>query len=81
MVTATVRPWGNSQGIILPRNVLKMADIALQDTLEISVQEDGILLRKSKRPASLRDLFAGYKGDYRPAEFDTGEPVGREVFD
>lgn len=30
---------------------------------------------------SLDDLFAGYSGDYQPAECDTGADVGLEVLE
>ena len=39
------------------------------------------MLRKVEPHRTLDDLFAGYTGDYRPTEFDTGVDVGLEVFD
>lgn len=27
---------------------------------------------------TINELFEGYEGDYKPEEWDTGEPVGNE---
>ena len=51
------------------------------DDVEIIASEDGITIRKAIRHKSLDALFAGYEGDYIPAEFDTGADMGREVLD
>lgn len=48
---------------------------------EIIADKETITLRKLSRPKSLDELFAGYHGDYQPAEFDAGADVGREVID
>lgn len=49
--------------------------------MEIIADKETITLRKLSRPKSLDELFAGYHGDYQPAEFDAGADVGREVID
>ena len=56
-------------------------DLHENDCVAIDVQEDQITLRKLPRRKTLDDLFAGYQGGYKPAEFETGADVGREVFD
>ena len=81
MCTATIRQWGNSQGIIIPRSVLQIADLNVKDTVEITVENQCISLRKAKAPKSLAALFEGYSGDYRPSDFETGEAVGAEVYE
>lgn len=35
---AQVKEWGNSQGIRLPKEVLKSAGISLNDTLDVTVK-------------------------------------------
>lgn len=80
MTYGTIQKWGNSQGIRLPKNVLAAARLQENDDVEIVAGQEAITLRK-RRPKTLDELFAGYEGDYRPVEFDTGADVGREVID
>lgn len=35
---AQVKEWGNSQGIRLPKEVLKSAGVSLNDTLDVTVK-------------------------------------------
>lgn len=81
MMYGTIQRWGNSQGIRLPKGALSTARLRENDEVEIVASEHEITIRKAKRYASLEALFAGYAGDYKPAEFDTGTDVGREVLD
>ena len=36
--------------------------------------------KKIRRHIPLKERLNGYSGDYKTEEWDTGEPVGREVF-
>ena len=76
-----VQKWGNSQGIRLPKKILKDLGIDINDKIEISLNDGEIILRKVKKYIDLDDLFKDYKGDYREdfAEFEFfGEAQGRE---
>ena len=81
MVEAVIQKWGNSQAVRLPKAILNAANLHENDCVAIDAQEDQITLRKLPRRKTLDDLFAGYQGGYKPAEFETGADVGREVFD
>ena len=81
MMYGTIQKWGNSQGIRLPKGALAAANLRENDDVEIVASEEAITICKAKRHRSLDDLFAGYAGDYVPAEFDTGENVGLEVLE
>ena len=35
-----VRPWGNSQGIRIPKNILEKLNIGISDTLQIEIEDD-----------------------------------------
>lgn len=41
---AQVKEWGNSQGIRLPKEVLKSAGIVLNEILDVTVSNDVIIL-------------------------------------
>ena len=43
---STVKPWGNSQGIRLSKSVLEEAGIQVNDTIQIEVRENTIILKK-----------------------------------
>lgn len=81
MIQAVIQKWGNSQAVRLPRTVLNAANMQENDTVSIDVQENLITLRKLPQRRTLDDLFAGYTGDYWPAEYDFGADVGLEVLD
>lgn len=81
MEVLRVQKWGNSQGIRLPKKILKDLGIDINDKIEISSNDGEIILRKVKKYIDLDDLFKDYKGDYREdfAEFEFfGEAQGRE---
>jgi len=81
MEVLRVQKWGNSQGIRLPKKILKDLGIDINDKIEISLNDGEIILRKVKKYIDLDDLFKDYKGDYREdfAEFEFfGEVQGRE---
>lgn len=54
-----VREWGNSQGIRLPKEILKNAGIAINEVLEVSVSNGVITLAKPFRHKTLEERAAG----------------------
>lgn len=72
---------GKQSGNPYSRSALVAAGLQESDNVEIIADKETITLRKLSRPKSLDELFAGYHGDYQPAEFDAGADVGREVID
>lgn len=88
----TVRKWGNSQGITLPKKVLSSIGINHIDeelSLEI-VNNQEIVLKKAKRPITIEDLAKNF--DYKSywskweeehpnqsKELNFGKAVGREI--
>lgn len=44
-MNVTVRKIGNSEGVILPKEVLDRHNLKAGDTLQVSVSNDGIALR------------------------------------
>jgi len=79
-MTTTLKKWGNSQGLRLPKNILKEALFSENETVELLVDETGIKIQKIQHIESLDDLFKNYKGSYNCQENDTGNPVGNEVW-
>ena len=74
-----IKPWGNSQGIRLSKEVLQMAGFRNDEYLEVRFVDDGIVLSKSFKHRTLEERaeeFGGKLGVYEEMNF--GEPVGRE---
>lgn len=79
---AELKPWGNSQGIRLPKSVLKEAGFQPDDTLAIRAEKGKIILYRSVRHKTLEERAAEYDGRLNlDGELDwRGDPVGKEVW-
>ena len=76
---STIKPWGNSQGIRLSKSVLEQANIDVNDTVQIEVSENVIILRKVFQHRTFEERLAEYDGKMDVQVFDWGEPSGREM--
>ncbi len=80
----TIQKWGNSKGVRLPKAILDALLLQENDSVEVYAESESIIIRKATRKRrakiSLEERFEGYTGDYQCEEWDTGEPVGREVW-
>ena len=76
----TVKKWGNSHAIRLPKAITDTFDINENEKMEIITGEDGIIIKKARRHKTFEERMAGYSGDYKFTEMDSGEPVGKEIF-
>ncbi len=83
-LSTIVSKWGNSQGIRVPVEVLKKAQIGINDELYLDVDEKGrIILTKVPLPkeGTIEYLFKDYDGDsFQTEVIDLGEPVGNEAW-
>lgn len=76
-----IQKWGNSQGIRIPKKILKTLDLSINDNVLIEEEKDCIKIKKieEEKRKTIKELFANYEGDYKSEEIDWGEPVGREI--
>jgi len=83
-MTTTIQKWGNSQGVRLPKTILEKLSLRENDSVEITINNDSIVVtktdRKRRAKKSLEERFKNYNGKYRCTEYDWGQPVGREVW-
>ena len=76
-----IRPWGNSQGVRLSRELLNSAGIAPDEALVAQAGDGQIVLRRKYRHMSLRERAERYGGELRLSEeLDRGAPEGSEVW-
>tara|TARA_R110002124_G_scaffold23068_1_gene85928 strand:+ start:144 stop:404 length:261 start_codon:yes stop_codon:yes gene_type:complete len=86
-MTTRLQSWGNSQGIRLPKSLLKALDVETGSNLELelSPKKDAIMVKPVRAGNPVRgrhrieDLAAAMPKDYKTAEFEWGES-GREVW-
>lgn len=79
MEQVAIRAWGNSQGIRIPKDILNKMNLKVSDKLDVSVENDTIVLRRSIEHRSFEERLAFYNGEISICEFDWGEPAGREL--
>jgi antitoxin MazE len=72
--------WGNSQGVRLPKEVLRQARLQEGDELTVRVEKGRIALEPAVPEITLEKLVAGITPRNRHREQDWGVRVGREVW-
>lgn len=78
-----VRKWGNSQGLRIPKAVLKAARIDVGDEVDVSVRDGRIIVRpvsNVRGKHDLRELVSRIPKDYGAEELDWGLPLGKEAW-
>lgn len=45
-MTTNIRAWGNSQGLYIPKKLLKEAMLEVNDSVEVRVENGAIIIRK-----------------------------------
>jgi len=78
----TICKWGNSQGIRLPKLILDMLNLSIDDELDIEVDQDKIVIKKAiKNEIDIVKLFENFNdSDYVPNKVDWGKPEGNEIW-
>ena len=82
-MTTSIQKWGNSQGVRIPKHLLDAVKLSPNDEIDISAESDMLIIKKATPTAAhktIKELFAGYDGDYKPEEIDWGGQEGKEVW-
>ena len=75
-----VQKWGNSLGVRIPRALATGAKLRQGTPVEISADDDAIVIRLVERPRiRLSELLKRVKRGNLHAAVDTGPSVGREA--
>ena len=78
---ATVAKWGNSRAIRIPKNLALETGLDFDTKVELRVVEGRIhVIPIQEFHYTLEELVAGITPENRHEEWDTGPPVGREVW-
>jgi antitoxin component of MazEF toxin-antitoxin module len=86
-MTTTLRSWGNSQGIRLPKPLLAALRLESGADVELGLtpKKDAILIkpvtkpRRNRRKVHLEELVAAMPRGYKPVELPS-KPAGREAW-
>lgn len=79
MEQVSIRAWGNSQGIRIPKKILEKMQLKVSDVLDIDIIDGSIVLKKKFIHKSFEERLAEYNGEITVCDFDWGEPKGREL--
>ena len=81
-MTVRIKKWGNSNGVLLSKEIMNNADLKTNDELDVYVDtEKNIVLKKPVKKFTVDELFANWDGEYVfSEEFDWGGPVGEEAW-
>lgn len=63
---------------VKPKVVTESLDIKDNDTLEIKVKDNAIILTKSKNEITIEEMFKDYKGGSFQEDIQEFEPTGNE---
>ena len=78
---AKIKKWGNSLALRIPKSFALNANIRQDELVDISIDKERIIIIPiGKKDYSLNDLLAGVSEDNLHGEFDTGDPVGKEIW-
>jgi len=73
-MTAIISKWGNSQGLRLPKSVVKDLDLSIGDEVRITTKDHKVILEpiKHKKKYDIHDLVKKVPKNYKAHEsFDT----------
>ena len=82
-MTTSIKRWGNSQGIRLPKHLLDAVKMTTGDEVVIRTEHSRLIIEKAAQTVAhktIRELFAGFDGEYAPEEIDWGEQIGEEAW-
>jgi len=76
----TVQQWGNSLAVRIPAAVARSARFVVGQPVELSVGEDGVLVKRAGKPKlTLAQKLAAFDPTRHSGEAMAVPPVGREV--
>jgi len=78
-MTATIRKWGNSLALRLPRAVAAQIRVGDGDAVELKVDDNGLVVRPARKRYRLAALLRGITPRNARSETDWGRPVGKEL--
>ena len=81
-MTVKFREVGNSITVTIPKNIVSRLGLTQGMEADIETVDNSIIVKPQivKTKVTIKSLFSGYHGNYKPDEFDWGESRGAEVW-
>ena len=76
-MTVSIKKWGNSLALRIPKDIAQTLQIENDSTLELSIK-DGALVIEPQKSTLLENLVSRIDADNLHHEVDTGKVVGNE---
>ena len=77
LINTVIRPWGNSQGIRIPKEILAVLGLAVDEKVTMSVENNSLIITKKVQRKTLEEYAKPYGGKLGPyEEFEFGEGIG-----
>lgn len=78
-ITQNIQKWGNGTGIIIPKKVMQAANLQVNQTLIVSLQNDSILLTPLQdKKVSLEAMLKGVTPALVNGAIEWGDDLGAE---
>ena len=76
-----IKKWGNSLALRIPKSFALNANLKQDELVDITIDKERIIITPiSEKEYSLDELLADVTEDNLHGEFDTGAPVGKEIW-
>jgi antitoxin MazE len=76
-----IKKWGNSLALRIPKSFALNAKLRQNELVDISIDKEKIIITPiGEKEYSLDELLEGVSADNLHGEFDTGAPVGKEIW-
>ncbi len=76
-MTVSIKKWGNSLALRIPKDIAQTLQIENDSTLELSIK-DGVLVIEPQKSTLLENLVSRIDAGNLHHEVDTGKVVGNE---
>ena len=76
-----IKKWGNSLALRIPKSFALNAKLRQNELVDLSIDKDKIIITPiGEKEYSLDELLEGVSESNLHGEFDTGVPVGKEIW-
>jgi len=80
-MTTRVQRWGNSLAVRIPKSFAADAGLREDAPVELSLVKGKLIIQSVREePLTLKELLRGVTDENLHGEWDTGPPVGKEVW-
>jgi len=77
----TIKKWGNSLALRIPKLFAINANLKINKTVDISIDKGSIIITPiNEKEYSLEKLLKGVNKSNLHGEIDTGAPIGKEIW-